>query len=410
MDSRRRRFRIRWLAGLVLLPLLVLVPVALAQSGEVVHLTGEMQGDQYAAGNRVILEEGAVIHGDLLAVGSTVIVNGTVDGSVMAAGNRVEVRGPVGHAVRIAGGALPPATALIVASDIGGDLIALGSAVEVLSDASVGGNAAVFAGQVHLGGRFAGDLQSGGSEVVVAGTVQGNADLECSPCRIGPEAVITGTLTYKSASEAEIQGRVRSGSIVQVVPETPGYGAQVWLWFTGLLGMIIAGAVLIWLFPRAFAAVEEALRTRPGPCAGWGALALVGLPAAVAALIALSLLLGLLVRVMPVSIGLGAVALGCYVLSLFLSHVFVGYTIGRMLFQLLKWEGVRGVRYWQMVLGVFLLNLVGLIPPLSVLQLSAWVNLAVRLFGLGAVVVAAWRARQAQHPIPDNQSPLPDTR
>lgn len=395
MKRKGRRFRALWILGLFLLPFLILVPVALAQSDEVVHLTGEMEGDQYAAGGTVILDEGAVIHGDLLAAGQTVLVYGTVDGSVMAVGTRVEVYGDVGHAVRIAGGRFPNEPALILAGHVAGDLVAYGTGLEVRGGAFVGGDVHAGAGTVDLAGTFARDVWASGSTVKIAGTVQGNAELECSTCQVLRGAVITGKLTYTSADQVEIEGTV-NGSIIQLlpaeeeaVPPSQRFNQSFRWWLGGLLGAWAAGALLLWLFPRGAAAVEEALRLRPGHSVGWGALALFGLPMVLIALVLLSLLLGLLARILPYAASFGLVILGFYLLALFLSQVLVGATIGHLILRLLKWDRVPGARFWEMMLGVLLLALAGLIP-----WVGGWIKFAVILFGMGAVIVAVWRARK----------------
>jgi cytoskeletal protein CcmA (bactofilin family) len=396
---RGRRVRALWILGLVILPLFILVPVALAQSDTVVHLTGEMQGDQYTAGGTVILDEGAVIHGDLLAVGQTIFVYGTVDGSVMAVGNRVDVSGKVGHAVRIAGGAdwpfMTPPGGLFVSSDIAGDLIAAGGSLEVRPDARVGGNTHSFANTATLGGKYAGDLQAVGSTVKITGNVEGDAEIECNPCQVADGAVVGGMLTYTSADKAEIRGVVH-GAVTQVlpkaeqeVPQTQRFRQNFGWWVSGLLGAWAAGALLLWIFPRGAAAAEQALRLRPGHSVGWGALAFFGVPLVLLTLVGLSLVLGLLARLFPYGASVALALLGLYLFVLFLSQVLVGLTIGRLVLGAFKWDRVRGARFWEMMLGVLLLALAGLIP-----WVGGWIKFATILFGMGAVTVAWWRSRQ----------------
>ncbi len=407
--------RLWWALGLALAALFLVVPLALAQSRDV-RVSGELQGDQYYAGDTVIVEEGAVIHGDLLAIGQTVIVNGTVDGSVMAAGNRVEVHGYVGHSVRIAGGGnwpgMTPPGGLVVSGQIGHDLVAFGGTVDVTSGARVARNTIVAGSTATLGGNFGGNLQASGSTVTVAGTVQGDAELSCSPCQVLSGAVIEGKLTYTSEREAEITGIVR-GVTSHLLPkdtETAGPGARrfrddAWWWVRGVLGAFAVGALALWLCPRWAAAADEALRRRPGASVGWGAIILFGLPFALLVVIIVSLLLGLLVRVFPFVAGLGVLAVGLYWVGIFLSHLVVGYTIGRLIFRWLRWDGVRGARFWEMMLGVLILNLLWMIP-----YLGNWIKFASLLFGLGAILVGWWRSRRAPPPAAqpsDEAAPAP---
>lgn len=395
--------RLWWALGLGVAALFLFVPLALAQSGDI-RVTGVLEGDQYYAGDNIIVDEEAVIHGDLLAVGRSVIVYGTVDGSVMAAGNRVEIHGHVGHSVRIAGGGnwpwQTPPGGLIVSGQIGHDLIAFGGTVDVTAGAQVARNAIVAGSTATLGGTYGGNLQASGSTVTVAGTVKGDAELSCSPCQVLSGAVIEGKLTYTSESEAEIVGVVH-GAVSHLLPKEvemagPGprrFREDAWRWGRGVLGAFAVGALALWLCPKGAAAAEEALRRRTGASVGWGAIILFGLPFALLVAIILSLVLGILARVFPFVAGLGVLALGLYWVGIFLSHLVVGYTIGRLIFRWFRWGGVRGARFWEMMLGVLLINLVWLIP-----YLGGWIKFASLLFGLGAILVGWWRSRRAAAP------------
>lgn len=81
------------------------------------------------------IPSGTVLHGDAIAVGGTLTVEGTVDGDAVALGGTVDVSGRVNGSVRASGGnVIVRSTAII-----GGTASALGGRVRIDPGASVGG-------------------------------------------------------------------------------------------------------------------------------------------------------------------------------------------------------------------------------------------------------------------------------
>jgi hypothetical protein len=81
------------------------------------------------------IPSGTVLHGDAIAVGGTLTVEGTVDGDTVALGGTVDVSGRVNGSVRASGGnVIVRSTAII-----GGTASALGGRVRIDPGASIGG-------------------------------------------------------------------------------------------------------------------------------------------------------------------------------------------------------------------------------------------------------------------------------
>ena len=138
------------------------------------------------------------------------------------------------------------------------------------------------------------------------------------------------------------------------------------------------GLVLIALWPRAADAASAAWRRSPGPVIGWGALFFFGFP--VAAVVALVSLVGI-----PLGIGLLLALAPLY----FVGYVTAAFLLGRLI---LKSPSSRIVAF---LIGLLILQVVSLIPILGVL---VWVVATV--IGLGALIVAAWRANRPQQAAP----------
>jgi hypothetical protein len=145
------------------------------------------------------------------------------------------------------------------------------------------------------------------------------------------------------------------------------------LWLAVSISTLVAGLVLLALFPRARDAVDDVVRRGIGPVILWGLVLLIGLP--IVAVVAMVTLVGL-----PLGLTL------LFALGLIYG---IGYVAGAWVL------GRRIVRTASPVVaflvGWAILRVVALVPFLGGL---AW--LAAVVVGLGAVAVAAGRARRAR--------------
>jgi hypothetical protein len=139
-----------------------------------------------------------VVSGDVNAVGLLVHVGGEVGDDVRALGGKVIVQGWVGDGLLVAGGEI----SLTRGTRVGGDAILGGRRIVDLGD--VGGN-----------------LQAAGSYVEVDGDVAGTARIRSDEVVIGPRARLLGDLVVTGANPPRIVDGARIGGKVTVVAPAP---------------------------------------------------------------------------------------------------------------------------------------------------------------------------------------------
>ncbi len=371
---------------IMLLTVLTVVPVLAfdARSGATVTVaSGEVvDEDLYVAANNVIID--GTINGDLWAAGDTITVGGVVNGSVMAVGRTVNINGDVGHAVRAGG------ETIIVNGDVSGDVIAGCSQVNIASTAKIGRDLLFGAGIAGIDGFIEGDIKGGGGDVTISNGVKGNVDLQVESLTIFSAANIQGDLTYTSEEEADIQsGAQIAGATTHNLPPVKEEPAKAFPPFGtfppfGIVGKVIgffmaliAGLVIVLLAPRRLTSVAEAIRTRPGPSAGWGALMVFVAP-----------IVAVLVCFTIIGIPVGLITLALWGIAIYLAQIPVGLLIGRLIIGRFRAVEGKAIMVGALALGLVILRLLGLIP-----YLGFFIALAVVLFGLGAVVVSERRRR-----------------
>jgi len=384
------------LATILVLTLLVIfttVPVLAfdARSGATFTVaSGEVVDDDlYVAAGSIIID--GTINGDLWAAGSSITVNGVVNGSVMAVGRTVNINGGVGHAVRAGG------ETITVNGDVSGDVIVGCSQAHIASTAKIGGDLLLGAGNARIDGFVEGDIKGQGGEIAISNGVEGNIDLEAESLTILPTANIQGDLTYTSEEEANIQtGAQIAGATTHKLPPVKEERAKAFPFalFSGIGGKVIgflmaliAGLVIILLAPRRLTSIAEAIRTRPGPSAGWGALILFLTPIA-----------AIIVCITIVGIPVGLIVLALWGIAIYLAQIPVGLFIGRWIIG--HFRGVEGkaIMVGALALGLVILKLLRLIP-----HLGFFIGLAVIIFGLGAVVVSERRRRAEAREVASTQ-------
>ena len=235
-------------------------------------------------------------------------------------------------------------------------------------------NIVVFHGPVTVDGDVRGSVVVFDGSLRLSGTVRDSAVVFNGPVSLQSGARVGADLVSRRrpsvASGAVVEGRIR-----RVNPLFTGLGFRlavrygVWLAFT--ISVLILGALMLLLAPRGMEAVAEAARYSLGASIGWGVLLFVGLP--ILAFIVLATVVG-----SPLGLAL--------LLALWFLYI-VGYTaavwaIGRMLVR------PPGRRFLAFLAGWGILRAVALVPFLAGI---AW-TLAT-IFGLGALLVAIWRAR-----------------
>lgn len=273
----------------------------------------------------------------------------------------------------------------------GDSVVVLTGRAEVRDDETVD-NVFVADGPVVVEGTVRNGLIALNGDVLVRGVVE--ADV----------VALDGRVVVADAGE--VQGDVvsRHRPVVQgdgsLVGEWERWDPTVWsqawaiftriaLWIAFTVSTLVLGLILGLLAPRAPAAVHEAARERIGPVIGWGLLLTIGLP--LVAVLAMATVVGL-------PLGLGTLlALG---LVYGIGYTAAAWVLGRTVTP-------RAHPILSFLAGWGILRVAALVPVLGGLSWFAAV-----VVGLGAIAVAAYRARRrvavpADEPLPARAAETP---
>jgi len=354
--------------------------------------------DLYVAANSIDIA--GTVDGDLVAAGNSITISGVVTHDVLLVGNEMNITGEVDGSIRAMGGTVT------IAGPVKGDVVVAGGTVNVTSAASLGRDLALVSGTATITGPVARNAQLAGGDITLANSVGGDVNAAVGALTVSSGASIAGHLKYSAdqavnlASGATVQNgveRVARPARFEVSPAAWALGA-----IQGLIGVFLFGLILLFVFPGFSASAAPTLARRPWESLGIGFALLVGVP--VVCLFAF--LAGLVVGGWWISL----LVLGLYVALMAAGYALGGYATGRLLLHLLG--DTNPNRVLALIVGVFTLWAIGLIPVIG------WmVGLAAVVFGLGALVVAAWTSRfggggtaavEARTPVaPLTQAPMP---
>jgi hypothetical protein len=413
-------------------------------------LAAPVQAYTPLSGEQVIIDDGEVVDDDLYVTANTFTLKGTIkgdlivlasvvtiaptaiiEGDLMAAGQGVSVSGRILDDVRIAGATLVIGPAAVV----GGDVLAAGYSVDLQSGSQVQGDMALAGSLVSLSSQVAGDLVAGTAGFRLNGAVSGNAKLAVgssedvmpfNPFRFmpaipempqsitipggltfGPNASIGGNLTYVAPAQVDIPAGVVAGQVTYNAPPPveekeappPPTETEIFLkWFAGLLRILVTlllvGLLIGLLAPGWLRQGADKLNARLWESLLWGVIGVVGfffgLFVIVFVLVVVMIILGILTlgdlagAMLMVGLWLGFTLIVAYkLLTAYVAKIVVSACLGRWIFRKLNSSAAEH-RLWPLVLGVVILVVLWSIPLLGWL-----VNLAVILFGLGAVLLLA---------------------
>jgi hypothetical protein len=296
-----------------------------------------------------------------------------------------------------------PTVALAQPADDGhvGDQVVLAGDVFV-PRGTVVGEVVVFSGSVTIAGVAQGDVVVLDGPVTISGQVGGDVVGLHGQIRLLGTAQVTGDVLAGGdvvmSSGAQVGGTIRHGVRFTLADPAAALGAlvaSVAIAVSALLALLL----MLLIAPRGLERTAEVGTGSPGTTTVWGVLVYLGVP--VAGLVAAATVLGLPLAFAAL-LGVGLFWLvGLAVTSFVIGRVFIRPPRSRIGALFAGW-GVTAV--------------IGLVPVFNVVW---WVLASV--FGMGAVVVASWRARHGTARVPGGRggkhrmrtsvqrSPLPAT-
>src|ERR1051326_3361814 len=340
--------------------------------------------DIYAFGSNVQVL--GTVNGDLFAAGNTVTISGKVNGSVFAAGNTVSISSDVRHALHAAG------NTLTVSGPIAEDATLASGNVNLAPGATVGRDILIAAGSAGLAAPIGRNVKAAVGDLTLAGAIGGDVNAQVTTLRLTDGAHVLGALTYTSESDAPIAPGATVGASIQHLqpaarsePSSPvaAPAAGVIDWLRGLTALAVVGLLFIYLLPQFSAKTVETARTNFWQSLGAGFGIAVGLP-----IVAIFVLIvGFIVGGWP----LGLALLALYAMAYAIGCVFAAMFTGRLLVQAFHQRAQHLA--WNLVEGLAVFGLIGLIPVLGGVVLFVASVLGLGAFALS--VVTQYRDRKS---------------
>lgn len=265
--------------------------------------------------------------------------------------------------------------------EIGGDLVLLGGELTIASGGSVAGDVVVTGGDAEILGPVGGRLRGNAGELRINAEIGDDVSITAEKVRLQSRARIGGDLSYRSRNDAVIDDRAEiAGEVERRDPSyLPWENANIWLLSAvfRLLCALIAGAVIVMVMPRSAAAVADALRTTPLKTLALGGILIVFAPIVL-----------LLLMITFIGLPIALIGVAFYLSALYLSQVFVGLAMGRVVLPRSWGAHGRGYNLLAMTLGVIVLGGLRLIP----IPYFSWViAVLTAILGLGALVLGLSR-------------------
>ena len=359
--------------------------------GEDVRVTGEMTDTVFAAGETVTSD--FTSKEDAFLAGQSLDVRARTSENLFVAGGKASFENPEARMAIVAGGEITFRQAkfhdLIVAggdvtvsnSTIEDDLISGSGKLVIDRDSKVLGDATIAAGNLKFDGTASKNLMLRGGEVALNGSFQGNVDVHAEHLRVGPNAIIQGTLAHQVRDvdidpSAKIVGGVRALE--------PGNGSawpvNMFKLFAATLfglGLLLPPALVALFMPLVVAQGRDEIRRDMAGMIGRGFVSLILIPIVI-------VLLFMSVVGIPVGVLMLALAFIFFVIAHGIG-IFTAADRAR-LFSYRKRQTLEalearpGARFGWTLLTAIVLVLLMAIPVLGFL-----LNLIVFLEGLGAL-------------------------
>lgn len=242
-------------------------------------------------------------------------------------------------------------------------------------------------GDTTIAGEVTGDVIVLSGDVIVSGRVEGDLFTAGGTAHLLPSAEVTGDVEYGDEHPAiALDARVHGDVSKQDWPDVAGLFSgitQFLIWLAVTLSLLVFGALLLLIAPRAADSLDARSRERLGPTIAIGVAIAIVLP--VVAFVAAITIVGL-----PLAIGIGLALLPLGTVAYLVS----AYALGRRMV-----EPPRH-RMLSFLAGLGALRVAAYVPILGTV-----VGVAALVFGLGLIGAAIGAARE---PDPD-RAPAPQS-
>jgi cytoskeletal protein CcmA (bactofilin family) len=357
----KRRAHVAWLV-LGGLATIVGSSVALAQETQL--------GGKIRAGGEVVVASGETVDGDLYASGGQVRIEGTVDGDLIAGAGQVQISG-----------------------EVTGDALVGSGNVDI--PGQVGGDARLGTGQATISGSVGEDLVIGSGRVTITSSGQVSEDFIFGTGQTTLDGRVDGDVLGSTGSYTR-RGTVGGTEDVTIARDRePTLGDRLGDAFQRFVGILVVGALLLWLLPRVIDGTAGTLRRRPWASLGVGLLGIVGFFVAFLAIILVFILLavGLGFIRLESLVGIALFGGGALLVTLsflfFLAAGFVAQAIvGMSLVRLGTGDGPAR-RWMALLVGALVVAVLISLPVVG-----GWFGIVIAAFGLGALILEFWPWRR----------------
>ncbi|MDY6791097.1 MAG: adenylate/guanylate cyclase domain-containing protein [Thermodesulfobacteriota bacterium] len=285
---------------------------------------------------------------------------------------------------------------------IEGGLSAFGANIEMAG--TVNGGLEAFGANITISGKNQGDLKFAGANVILAGefldivkglsanlTISGTFEddlvVRAARITIAPSAVIKGDFAYSTALFERKEGSQIMGKVVQLESEEgevwarnkpqyekgPDFLAKSLFCIISAIALIIVGWLVYYLLPKQTEEIVSTIAGSMWKSLGIGLIVLVVTP--------LCIIITLLTAI---GIPAGIIMAFLYIIMIYISRVYVGLWIGRMLLGNFK-ESLTASFFWPLVTGTIIIGILLLIPVIGWL-----LRFFLLLIGLGAMWQVLW--------------------
>ncbi len=335
-----------------------------------------IDGDYFAVGKTV--EISGVINGDAYIAAGQVLIDGTVNGDLLVSCGTLSILGTVSQDARIAAGRVT------VSGEIGKNMTIGGGDIELTNSSSLHGGLVAAGGNILLGGPIGSNTKIAAGNATVSNRIDGNLDAVAGSLRLTSKAAVAGDLSYWSRQPASIDDKAQiAGNVIRKsIPEEYRLASQkirdllIGLSFLQIvinfISTLILGLLLIRYFPKYAVTSATVLKERPLASIGLGFLVLIVAPFVLALLMAT-----------VVGVPLALILTAWFLITLYLSRVFVIFWAGMFIVEKLKKEFCV---QWSYIVGLLVYYLCAAIPIIGGL-----IVFLVILWGLGASLLTKKR-------------------